>query len=1101
MNISEPFIERPVATTLLTLGLFLAGFVAFFLLPVAPLPQVDIPTIGVFANMAGASPENMANSVATPLERRLSAISDVTEMTSSSSVGRTQIVLQFGLNRDIDGAARDVQAAINAARADLPTSLRSNPTYRKFNPADQPVLMLTMQSDTLSMGQVYDAASIVLQQKLSQLPGVGQVNLFGSSNPAVRVELNPKALWKYGIGLADVRAALSSANANAPKGQIEVNDLRYQIYTNDQARTADEYRPLVIAYRNGAAIRLGDVADVVDSVEDIRNQGLTNGKPAIIVAVQKAPGANIIELADSVLALMPELRASIPNSIDLKVGIDRTITIRRSLIEVERTLLISTALVIGVVFIFLRDARATMVPAVAVPVSLVATFGAMYLLGFSLNNLSLMALTVATGFVVDDAIVVLENTKRHIEAGMPRYRAALQGAREVGFTVLSMSISLVAVFGPILLMGGLPGRFFREFSLVLTVSILISMVVSLTTTPMMCARLLRDHSHPAPKRRSRLLDMFEAGFARMTRGYDRALVWSLRNGRLVLLILLIAIVLNVYLYIMVPKGFFPQQDTGQLFAGIRGDQSISFQAMQQKIKAFQDILLADPAVDRVVGFTGGGPGGGGTNPGRMFISLKPRNERDPTEEVMSRLRPKLSGVPGAQAFIGMVGDIPGGGGRQSDATYQYTLLSDDIGEVRKWAKALTLELQNNAAELTDVNSDQQDGGLEVALQIDRDTAARLGIQTSQIDNALYDAFGQRTVSTIFNAINQYKVVMEVDPRFWQSPETLNEVFIPSSGAAPRGSQATNALAGTFSATVGSGPKTTTQGAANSTDSLSVRNAAQNRISSTAGGGSNTGSSVSTTAARVVPLSALATWGPGTTPLSVNHQGPFVATTISFNLATGVSLGQATDAIKAAEARIKMPTSIVGEFAGSARQFQQSSGGQPILVLATLLAVYIVLGILYESYVHPLTVLSTLPSAGLGALLGLLLFNTEFSIIAFIGVILLIGIVKKNAIMMIDFALDAERTRGLDSKEAIREACLLRFRPIMMTTAAAMLGALPLALGSGDGAELRQPLGISIFGGLLVSQVLTLFTTPVIYLALDKRRKKDRPIDAALVPAE
>jgi multidrug efflux pump len=1099
MNISEPFIRRPVATTLLTLGLFLAGFVAFFLLPVAPLPQVDIPTIGVFANMAGASPENMANSVATPLERRLGQIADVTEMTSSSSVGRTQIVLQFGLNRDIDGAARDVQAAINAARADLPTSLRSNPTYRKFNPADQPVLMLTMQSDTLSPGQIYDAASVVLQQKISQLPGVGQVNLWGSSNPAVRVELNPKALWKYGIGLSDVRAALSSANANAPKGQIEVGDLRYQLYTNDQARSADEYRPLVIAYRNGAAIRLGDVAEVVDSVEDIRNQGLTNGKPAIIVAIQKAPGANIIELADQVLALMPELRASIPQSIDLKVGIDRTITIRRSLKEVERTLLISTMLVIGVVFVFLRDARATLIPAVAVPVSLVATFGAMYLLGFSLNNLSLMALTVATGFVVDDAIVVLENTKRHIEAGVPRFKAALLGAREVGFTVLSMSISLVAVFAPILLMGGIVGRFFREFSLVLTISILVSMVVSLTATPMMCARLLRDHTHPAPKRRSRLLDGFEAGFARLSRGYERSLVWALRNGRLVLLILLITIVLNVYLYIMVPKGFFPQQDTGQLFAGIRGDQSISFQAMQQKIKSFQDILLQDPAVDRVVGFTGGG--GGGTNSGRMFISLKDKSERDSTEEVMNRLRPKLSGVPGAQAFIGMVGDIPGGGGRQSDAAYQYTLLGDDVVEVRKWAKVLALELQTNTSELTDVNSDQQDGGLEIALQIDRETAARLGIQTSAIDNALYDAFGQRQVSTIFNAINQYKVVMEVDPRFWQSPETLSEVFIPTSGQAARGSQATNALAGTFSATTGSGARTQQQSAANTTDSQSVRNASQNRIGATAGGGSNTGSSVSTSAAKVIPLSAIATWGPGTTPLSVNHQGPFVATTISFNLATGVPLSIATEAIKAAEARIKMPTTIVGEFAGSARQFQQSAGGQPIMLLATLLAVYIVLGILYESYVHPLTVLSTLPSAGIGALLGLLLFNTPFDIIGFIGVILLIGIVKKNAIMMIDFALDAERTRGLDSMSAIREACMLRFRPIMMTTAAAMLGALPLAIGAGDGAEMRQPLGIAIFGGLFVSQILTLFTTPVIYLALDKRRKKDRPIDAAMVPAE
>ncbi|MDB5364802.1 MAG: hypothetical protein JWM77_729 [Rhodospirillales bacterium] len=1104
MNISEPFIRRPVATTLLTIGIFLAGLVAYFLLPVSPLPQIDIPTIQVQAVMAGASPEDMAISVATPLERRLGQIADVTEMTSQSSVGSTRIVLQFGLNRDIDGAARDVQAAINASRVDLPTSLRSNPTYRKFNPADQPVVMLTMQSATMSPGQIFDAASIVLQQKISQLPGVGQVQIFGSSNPAVRVEINPKALWKYGIGLDDVRAALSSANANAPKGQIEQGELRFQLYTNDQARSADEYRPLVVAYRNGAAVRLGDVAEVVDSVEDLRNQGLTNGKPAIIVQVQRQPGANIIDMVDRVKALMPELQASIPPQIDLKLGVDRTVSIRRSLIEVERTLVISVLLVIGVVFIFLRDARATLVPAVAVPVSLVTAFGFMYLLGYSLNNMSLMALTVATGFVVDDAIVVLENTKRHIEAGMGRYRAALLGAREVGFTVLSMSISLVAVFMPILLMGGLPGRFFREFAVVLTTSILVSMVVSLTTTPMMCALLLHDHKHkPRAARRSRLLDKFEQGFAWLTRKYEGGLMWSLRNGRLVLLILLITIVLNVYLYIMVPKGFFPQQDTGLLFAGLRGDQSISFQAMQKKIADFQDILLKDPAVETVIGFSGGGRGG--ANSGNMFVQLKPRNERDPTDEVMNRLRPKLSSVPGAQAFMAQVGDIPGQGGRQGNGTYQYTLLGDDLNEVRKWSLALRDELQQNAAELTDVNSDQEDKGLEVALQIDRDTAARLGIQTSQIDNALYDAFGQRQVSTIFNAVNQYKVVMEVEPRFWQSPETLNEVYVPTSGGAPAGSKATNALAGTFSTqstgTGGAANQTTAANAANAAASVSVRNASQNRIGSTAGAGTNTGSAVSTSSSNMVPLSAIASWGPGTTPLSVNHQGPYVATTISFNTASGVSLSQATEAIKAAEARIKMPSSVIGEFAGSARQFQQTTGSTPILLLATLLAVYIVLGILYESYVHPLTVLSTLPSAGIGALLAMLLFNIEFGLISLIGVILLIGIVKKNAIMMIDFALDAERTRGLDSLSAIREACLLRFRPIMMTTAAAMLGALPLALGSGDGAELRQPLGISIFGGLLLSQLLTLFTTPVIYLALDKRRRKDRAVNAALVPAE
>jgi multidrug efflux pump len=1080
MSFSDVFIRRPVATTLLTIGLVLAGGAAFPLLPVSPLPQVDFPTISVSASLPGASPETVATSVATPLERHLGQIADVAEMTSSSSVGQAQIVLQFGLDRDIDGAARDVQAAINAARADLPASLKSNPTYKKVNPADAPILILALTSDTLSQGQLYDSAATVLQQKLSQISGIGQVTIGGSSLPAVRAELNPQALFHYRIGLEDVRAGLNAANAHSPKGVIEDGTRRWQIYTNDQAGTADQYRQLVIAYRNGAAVRLADVADVVDSVEDLRNGGIANGKPSVLLVLYRQPGANIIETVDRIYAVLPQLAASVPHDIDITPMADRTTTIRGSLHDVERTLIISILLVIGVVFVFLRNGRSAIIPSVAVPASLLGTFGAMYLLGFSLDNLSLMALTVATGFVVDDAIVVLENVTRHIEAGMPRLQAALLGAREVGFTVLSMSTSLVAVFIPILLMGGIVGRYFREFALTLSIAIAVSLVISLTTTPMMCAYIIKPR--PASEA-GRLFRWSERAFDTLLASYDRSLRWALRHAKLMLLILAGVLVLNVYLFYLVPKGFFPQQDTGRLVGGIQGDQSVSFQLMQKKLNQFIAIIQKDPAVDGVVGFTGGRQ----TNSGFVYVSLKPKSERKlSTDMVIARLRREMAQVAGATLFLQAAQDIRSGG-RSSNAQYQYTLQGDDLQEVYAWVPKITAALQH-LPELTDVNSDQQQNGLEMDLVIDRETAARLGITAAAIDNTLYDAFGQRQVSTIYSALNQYHVVMEVAPQYWQSPDMLKELYVSTAGGAIGGTQSTQALAGTVTRSGSASTITQTTSAAQiATDT--VRNFAANQLGATGHSavGASTGAAVTTNAETMVPLAAFSHYGPGKTPLAVNHQGPFVASTISFNLVPGKSLSDATAAVNQVMNELKVPITIRGSFQGTARVFQESLANEPILVVAALLAVYIVLGILYESYVHPITILSTLPSAGLGAVLALMAFNTEFSIIALIGVILLIGIVKKNAIMMIDFALDAERTQHLPPAEAIYQACLLRFRPIMMTTMAAMLGALPLALGSGDGAELRQPLGISVVGGLIVSQMLTLYTTPIIYLYLDRFR--------------
>ncbi|MGO9356227.1 MAG: efflux RND transporter permease subunit [Xanthobacteraceae bacterium] len=1072
MSLSTPFIRRPVATTLLTFGLAAAGAIAFFRLPVSPLPEVDFPTISVQATLPGGSPQDVATTVASPLERHLGQIADVTEMTSSSSVGNTRITLQFGLSRNIDGAARDVQAAINAARADLPASLRTNPTYKKVNPADAPILVLTLTSDTLTRDVLYDAASTVLAQKLSQVEGIGQVSVVGGSLPAVRVELIPQALFKYGIGLEDVRAALASANAHSPKGGIDVGGQRFQIYANDQGIKAADYKSLIIAYRNGAPVRLTDVGEVVDSVENLRNAGLANGKPAILIVLYRQPGGNIIDIVDRVKALTPVLRASVSPAIDLAVGVDRSTTIRTSLHDVEVTLIIAIFLVILVVFAFLRNGRATLIPVVAVSVSLVTTFAAMYLIGYSLDNLSLMALTVATGFVVDDAIVVLENITRHLEAGMSRMEAALLGAREVGFTVLSMSVSLIAVFIPILLMGGIIGRLFREFAVVISIAILISLVVSLSTTPMMCAILLRsDHDRP----RGRLYRWSEAVFEGLLAGYRRTLAVALRHPLSVMGVLVSVLVLNFYLYGIVPKGFFPQQDTGRMIGSIQADQSISFQLMQQKLTQFVTIIKQDPAVDTAVGFTGGGQ----TNSGFMFVSLLPLNERKASvDEVIGRLRKKLAVVPGATLFLQAVQDIRAGG-RASNAQYQFTLQGPTFEELNEWSPKIAAALQTLPI-LADVNSDQQNKGLESDLVINRDTAARLGITVSQIDNTLYDAFGQRQVSTIYVARNQYHVIMEVAPRFWQNAETLKDIFISTAGGTVGGSQATNAVAGTF---VGLGK-------ANSISTVAAdaaRNLATNSIGATGHGSSSTGSAVATSQETMVPLSMVANFQRGSTPLAVNHQGLLVANTISFNLPPGVSLSTAVEAIEATMDRIGVPATIHGSFQGTAKVFQDSLKNQPFLILAALVAIYIVLGVLYESFVHPFTILSTLPSAGVGALLALMAFNTEFSIMALIGVILLIGIVKKNAIMMIDFALDAERTRGLSSFDAIYEACLLRFRPIMMTTMAALLGAVPLTIGFGEGSELRRPLGIAILGGLILSQILTLYTTPVIYLYLDRFR--------------
>ncbi len=1084
MNLSAPFIARPVATTLLTIGLALAGLVAFFGLPVSPLPKVDFPTIQVTASLPGASPETVATSVTTPLERRLGAIAGVTEITSSSTVGNSRITLQFDLSRDIDGAARDVQAAISAARADMPADLRSNPQYRKLNPADAPVMVIALTSNTIGQGRLFDAGSNILQQKLSQVSGVGQVQLGGSSLPAVRVELNPTALNKYGIGLESVRAALAAANANSPKGAIEVGDQRYQIYSNDQATVADEYRSLIIAWRNGAPVRLSDVAEVLDSTENIRNEGQANGKRSVLVIIYKQPNANIIETVDDIKALLPELQASMPNDVELQVVSDRTTTIRAALKEVEQALVIGVVLVVLVTFAFLRSARAGFIAAVTVPVSLVATFGGMYLLGYSLNNLSLMALTIAAGFVVDDAIIVLENVTRHLEAGMSRIDAALKGAREVGFTVVSMSVSLIAVFIPILLMGGIVGRLFREFAVTLSVAILISMVVSLTTTPMMCAYVLRARGeHRKPNVFARFS---ERGLGGLQWLYGRSLGFVLRHPLLTMLVFLATVLLNIHLYVTIPKGFFPQQDTGRLMGGIRADQSISFQAMRRKFRQFVEIVRSDPAIESVAGFTGGGQ----TNSGFIFATLKPLAERDVTaEQVIQRLRPKLNQVPGAMLFLQAVQDIRVGG-RQGNAQYQFTLQADSLPDLYTWGPRLTQALQADTSVITDVDSDQQQRGLQLNLTIDRDAASRLGVSTRNISATLYDAFGQRQVSTIYNALNQYHVVMEVAPQWWENPESLKEIYVSTSGGALSGTQSTGSIASPTTTTSTSTGAAGT-GALTIDPAQAVRNLRTNQIAVSGRGSASTGAAVSTTPEKLVPLSAVTRWDYGTTPLAVNHQSMFVASTVSFNLAPGKTLSDAVQYVNDTMREIGVPTTLHGSFQGTARAFQQSLGNQLLLVLAALAAVYIVLGILYESYIHPITILSTLPSAGIGALLALQFSGVEFSIIAMIGVLLLIGIVKKNAIMMIDVALERERAEGLEPAVAIYQAALLRFRPILMTTMAAILGALPLALGYGDGAELRRPLGISIIGGLIVSQILTLYTTPVIYLYLDRFRRRDR----------
>jgi multidrug efflux pump len=1022
-NFSAPFIRRPVATSLLTLALFLAGAVAFRFLPVAPLPQVEFPTISVGAGLPGASPETMASSVATPLERQFGRIAGVTEMTSTSQLGSTSVTLQFDLNRNIDAAARDVQAAINAARGQLPAGLPGAPTYRKVNPADAPIMLLGLTSSTVSLGQVYDAADSILAQKLAQVEGVGQVFVGGSARPAVRVDLNPSSLNSFGISLDRVRVVLNTANANRPKGRLADLYRAWGITATDQLFKAPEYSPLIVTWHQGSAVRLGDVAGVTDSVEDVRTWGISNGQPTIVLVLFRQPSANILDTVDRVRALLPYLQASIPPSIHLSVILDRTPTIRTSIRDVEISLIISITLVVLVVFAFLRNPWATAIPSVAVPLSMVGTFGVMYLLGYSIDNLSLMALTISTGFVVDDAIVVIENIARYLESGMKPFEAALRGAREIGFTVVSMSSSLIAVFIPILLMGGIVGRLFREFAVTLSVAIAVSLVVSLTTTPMMCARFLKQEAgeHGVVYR------FAERAFDGMRNLYDGSLRWVLRHQPLVLFITIVTICVNIYLFIAVPKGFFPQQDTGRLTGNILADQDVSFPAMKEKLQAFAQIVQQDPAIDTVTAFTGGG-GGGSTNTARMFVQLKPLNERKVSaDQVIARIRGKAARVPGATLYLQAVQDVRVGG-RVSSSQYQYTLQADHLSDLNHWAP-IVLQRIARIPEIRDANSDQQIHGLQASLVVDRDTASRLGVSMQAVDDTLNDAFGQRQVSNIYKGLNQYHVVMEVAPQFQQNPSSLQDIYVQGQ------------------------------------------------------------------AGKLVPLSAFARYAPSQTSLAVNHQGQFPSITLSFNLAPGASLGQAVNDIQAAQRQMGLPANVRGKFQGTAQAFQDSLSSQPWLILAALAAVYIVLGILYESYIHPITILSTLPSAGVGALLAILLFKTDLNIIALIGIILLIGIVKKNAILMIDFALQAERVDGKAPVDAIYQACVLRFRPIMMTTMAALLGALPLAVGGGTGSELRRPLGITIVGGLILSQLLTLFTTPVIYLYLDRLQTWTRGVGA------
>ncbi|WP_022982278.1 efflux RND transporter permease subunit [Ideonella sp. B508-1] len=1025
MNLSRPFIDRPVATTLLTLGIALAGILAYFQLPTAPLPQVEFPTVSVTASLPGASPDTMAATVATPLERALGSIAGVSEITSTSTLGSTRVTLQFDLDRDIDGAARDVQAGINAARSLLPSGMPSNPTYRKVNPADAPIMVLALTSDTLTRGQMYDAASTVLAQRLSQVNGVGQVTVGGGALPAVRIELDPNKLATAGLSLENVRAAVVANNANRPKGSLEDGDSHWQLGANDQGLRASDYAPLILSMHSGAAMRLRDVAQVTDSVQDVRNYGMSNGKPAVLLILNKAPGSNIIQTVDQIRALLPQLRASISPAISLDVVVDRTPTIRASIQEVQRTLAISFGLVIVVVLAFLRNARATLLPAVAVPVSLAGTLGVMYLLGASIDNLSLMAMTVATGFVVDDAIVVLENISRHMEAGMSPREAALRGSQEIGFTVVSISLSLIAVFIPILAMGGIVGRLFQEFAIVLSVAILVSMLVSLTTTPMMAATLLRPPvpATRAPRPWARRLGGLQG---RLRAGYRRSLRWTLRHQGVALAALAAVVGLNIYLYIIVPKGFFPQQDTGLMVGGVQADQASSFLSMQKKMQAFSSIVLQDPAVASATGFTGGGQ----RNSANMFISLKPRSQRSESiDEVQARLRRKLSHVAGANLFLAPVQDIRVGG-RQSNATWQYTLQADELEDLRRWEPRIRQALMQLPM-LTDVNSDQQDHGLQTSLSVDRSALSRLGLSMSVLDNTLNDAFGQRQVGVIYNPLNQYRVVMELAPPYLESPESLKGLYL------------TNA------------------------------------------------------SGRQVPLAQVAQVSTTNTPLAVNHQSGRPAGTISFNLAPGVALSDAVAAIQKTVDQLGVPTSVRGSFQGTAMAFQSSLKSQPLLIAAAIVVIYLILGILYESLIHPVTILSTLPSAGVGALLALMLVRTDFNVIALIGVILLIGIVKKNAIMMIDVAISAQRAaraRGAvrAAGPAIYRAAAQRLRPILMTTLAAILGAVPLTLAHGEGSELRVPLGISIVGGLLLSQLLTLYTTPVVYVCMDRLRRRTPP---------